>query len=327
MEGTSGKMKSGIRKALVTGGCGFIGSHIAEALNACGCEVVVLDNLSTGKRLNLKHISSDVELVEGDIREPEHVERAVKGCDVVFHQAAVVSVPKTVAHPVESAVVNELGTLNVLEAARLNKIRRVVMASSCAVYGDDPQLPKHEGLMTNPLSPYAVQKLFGEHYARIYSQLYGVETACLRYFNVFGPRQDPSSPYSGVISIFFKKAMLKQKPVIYGDGNQCRDFIFVKDVVTANLLAAQAEGISGCRFNIGTGQPVRINTLWEHISRLACCSVTPEYAAVRAGDIRQSVADISLARSGLGFDFNYSLEDGLEMTYDWFDKCPEGLCG
>jgi UDP-glucose 4-epimerase len=223
-----------------------------------------------------------------------------------------------VDNPVDSAMVNEMGTLFVLEAARKNNVKRVILASSSAVYGDDPVLPKNENMNPKPQSPYAVQKLSGEFYARLYHDLYGVETVSLRYFNVYGPRQDPSSHYSGVISIFMARACSKEAPVIYGDGNQYRDFIFVKDVVRFNLMAADADKASGKIFNVGTGRFIRINSLWEMISKLAGINIKPEYEPPRAGDIMESVADIDYAGKVLGFKPDYSFEKGLEITFNYY---------
>lgn len=308
------------KKALITGGAGFIGSHLADSLTDAGCKVVILDNLTTGNLFNLRQIEEKITFYEGDIRDPEILDKAAKDCDVIFHEAAVVSVPQTVQNPVGSAMVNDIGTLRVLEAARRNSVKRVVLASSCAIYGDDPVLPKNENMEPKPMSPYAVQKLTGEFYARLYRNLYGLETVNLRYFNVYGPRQDPSSPYSGVISIFLTKAAAGQAPVIYGDGSQYRDFVFVQDVVRANLRAAVAERAVGKFFNVGTGGFIRIKDLWEMISGLAGVSAKPEYKPPRPGDIRESVADIDRARSLLGFNPEYSFEKGLKITHDWYRK-------
>ena len=311
-------MNKKIKKALVTGGAGFIGSHLVDALLSDGYQVVVLDNLSTGRLSNLKHIRDKISFYKGDIRDRETLDTAVKDCEVIFHQAAVVSVPQTVEDPVGSAMVNEIGTLSVLESARNNNVKRVVLASSCAVYGDDPKLPKKENMITKPLSPYAVQKLTGEYYARLYTDLYGLETVCLRYFNVYGPRQDPTSPYSGVISIFMSKAVSKEAPVIYGDGKQYRDFVFVNDVVSANLLAASADEASGKIINIGTGKYVAIDNLWEMACYLCSLSIKPEYQPARDGDIVESVASIDQAKTVLGFNPEYSFEKGLKVTFDWY---------
>ena len=280
--------------------------------------MTVLDNLSTGHLSNLRHIESRITFYKGDIRDQDILIKASKNCDIIFHQAAVVSVPQTVDNPIDSAMVNDMGTLFVLEVARKNNIKRVVLASSCAIYGDDPEIPKHEEMRPKPQSPYAVQKLTGEFYARLYFELYGLETVCLRYFNVYGPRQDPSSPYSGVISIFMTKASVKKTPLIYGDGNQYRDFIFVKDVVKANLLAANGTEAKGKIFNIGTGRYIRVNELWEIISQLAGNNIKPKYKPDRSGDIRESVANIDYARKVLGFKPEYSFEKGLKETFEYY---------
>ena len=311
-------MKLKYKKALVTGGAGFIGSHLVDALLSEECAVTVLDNLSTGRLSNLEHIIDRITFYRGDLRNQEILNNAAKDCDIIFHQAAVVSVPSTVDDPVDSAMVNEMGTLLVLEAARKNNIKKVVLASSCAVYGDDPDIPKHENMTPNPKSPYAVQKLSGEFYARLYFDLFGLEPVCLRYFNVYGPRQDPSSSYSGVISIFMTKASSNKTPVIYGDGNQYRDFVFVKDVVRFNLLAASEDEAIGKTFNVGTGTVTRINRLWEMIQRLEGFNIEPEYERARPGDIRESVASIDYAKKTLGFEPEVSFEKGLKETFNWY---------
>lgn len=307
-------------KALVTGGAGFIGSHLVTALVQEGCRVTVLDNLVSGHRRNLHAVAQQIRLVEGDIQEATVLGQAMEGCQVVFHQAAVVSVTKSVEAPVASTLVNDLGTLQVLEAARLNGVQRVVLASSSAVYGDDPQMPKTESMTPKPMSPYAVQKLTNEYYARLYHRLYGLQTCCLRYFNVFGPRQDPSSPYSGVISIFMTKAVRDEAPVIYGDGKQTRDFVYVQDVVHANLLAAQQKKAAGEVFNVGTNHSVSINTLWEAIARLGSCSQKPHYEAARSGDIVDSLAGIEKARRLLEFEPAFELSQGLARTFAWYQE-------
>ncbi|MGB6012924.1 MAG: SDR family oxidoreductase [Desulfobacterales bacterium] len=312
------KMKLKFNKALVTGGAGFIGSHLVDALLSEGNEVTVLDNLSTGRLSNLEHVIDRITFFQDDLRNQETLISAAKDCDIIFHQAAVVSVPSTVDDPVDSAMVNEIGTLLVLETARKNKIKKVIIASSCAIYGDDPDIPKHENMTPKPKSPYAVQKLSGEFYARLYFDLFSIESVCLRYFNVYGPRQDPSSPYSGVISIFMTQAFAKKTPVIYGDGNQYRDFVFVKDVVRFNLLAASANEAIGKTFNVGTGKVTRISRLWEMIRRLEGFNIEPEYERARPGDIRESVASIDYAKKTLGFEPEYSFENGLKETFDWY---------
>jgi nucleoside-diphosphate-sugar epimerase len=311
-------MNFSFNRVLVTGGAGFIGSHLVDTLVAEGCDVVVLDDLSSGSLSNLKHVKNKITFYQGDIQDQKILMQAAKNCEVIFHQAAMVSVTKTVDNPVDSAFINDIGTLLVLESARQNKVKRVILASSSAVYGDDPLLPKHENMPPKPMSPYAVQKLTGELYARIYYDLYGLETVCLRYFNVYGPRQDPSSPYSGVISIFMTKAVSKKPPVIYGDGKQYRDFIFVKDVVKANLLAATEDDAAGQIFNIGTGKHVSINSLWDMISLFSGLKIEPEYTPPRPGDILESVASIEQAKSAMGFEPDYLFEKGLEITFKWY---------
>jgi len=312
-------MNIDFKKALVTGGAGFIGSHLAEALVAGKCKVTVLDNLSSGSLANLEPLKDRITFHRGDIRQRDILEEAAEGCDVIFHLAAVVSVPQTVANPVEAAEVNDIGTLRVFEAARARNVPRIVFSSSCAVYGDDPLLPKTEIMNPKPTSPYAVQKLSAEHYGRIYSELFGLESVSLRYFNVFGPRQDPSSPYSGVISIFMTRALSNQAPVIYGDGNQSRDFVYVKDVVNANLLAAAVKGPQGSIFNIGTGFQVRINRLWELIASMSGHpKLEPIYESARDGDIRHSYAGMDYTKSKLKFNPEFSLEQGLDITLAWY---------
>jgi nucleoside-diphosphate-sugar epimerase len=311
-------MKVEFAKALVTGGAGFIGSHLVEALVAAGCRVAVLDNLSGGKLSNLEPVKDRIEFHENDIRQLAVLSKVAHGCDVIFHLAAVVAVQQTINDPVESAMVNDIGTINVLEAARRNNVRRFVLASSCAVYGDDPRLPKKETMTPMPASPYAVHKLTAEHQARIYSELFGLKTASLRFFNVFGPRQDPSSPYSGVISIFMTRAIANQAPVIYGDGSQSRDFVYVKDVVKALILAAGSNDSAGKALNIGTGKSVTINRLWELIASQTGRQPVPDYVPARAGDILHSLAGVDLAESVLKFKPDFSLEQGLAATLEWY---------
>jgi len=311
-------MSHQLKRALVTGGAGFIGSHIVDALMSDGCQVTVLDNLSTGSDLNLANAMDRITFYKGDIRDRQMLEKAARDCDVIFHLAAMVSVPQTIEDPVESASINEMGTLYVLETARKNNIRRVIFSSSCAVYGNAPQLPKKESMPLNPGSPYAVQKITAEHYMRLGYQLYGLETINLRYFNVYGPRQDPSSPYSGVISIFMNKAIGNQSPVIYGDGSQSRDFIYVADVVTANLLAARSASAKGEIINIGTGNTVQINQLWDMICSLKGATIKPRYQSARPGDIQASMASVERAEKKLGFKIEYPFEKGLALTYRWY---------
>jgi UDP-glucose 4-epimerase len=311
-------MTKKLSKALVTGGAGFIGSHIIDALLGEGCDVAALDNLSTGKRENLAHVADRIEFYEGDIRDADAVKTAMAGCDAVFHEAALVSVPQSVASPLDSAAINDLGTLTILETARQSGVRRVVLASSSAVYGDLPGFPKREEMDLKPMSPYAVHKLTGELNAQLYTDLYGLETVCLRYFNVFGPRQDPSSPYSGVISIFMTLAADNRQPTIHGDGEQYRDFVYVADVARANLLAATADGAAGAVLNIGTGGTITVNRLWETIRKMAGCDLDPAYGPPRAGDLFASQADPGKAASTLGFTPSYTFEQGLENTFNWY---------
>jgi nucleoside-diphosphate-sugar epimerase len=307
-----------MQKCLVTGGAGFIGSNLVERLVGDGVQVRVLDNLTTGFMENIEPFLEDVEFKQGDVRDLDTLQELMVGVEVVFHQAAVVSVPKSVEDPIEAALVNDLGTLHVLEAARRASVRRVVFASSCAVYGDLPQLPKRENVETRPLSPYAASKLHGETYALLYGDLYGLETVCLRYFNVYGPKQDPTSPYSGVISIFMDRAVRGEPPTIFGDGDQFRDFVYVADVVQANLLAAYRDNIAGTVINIGTGSSVTVNSLWDNISQFAGVEGEPERVEARPGDIRESVADISRARELLAYEPHYSFEEGLKLTWEWY---------
>jgi UDP-glucose 4-epimerase len=306
------------QSALVTGGAGFIGSHLVEALVAGGCRVTVLDDLSSGRVANLEPVMDRIAFVRGSICDRETVEKAAAGCEVVFHLAAVVSVPKTVEDPLGSAAVNETGSLNVIEAARGARARRVVFASSSAVYGDDPALPKREDMPPKPLTPYAVQKLAVEYYLRVYRSLYGLDTVGLRFFNVFGPRQDPSSPYSGVISIFMSRALKGEPPVIYGDGRHSRDFVFVGDVVQALISAAKSSSAPGKVFNVGTGQSLTISGLWGMIAALSGCAAKPVHQPPRPGDIPHSLSAIDAAAADLGFVPRVSLESGLRSTLDWY---------
>jgi UDP-glucose 4-epimerase len=296
-------------RALVTGGAGFIGSHIAERLLSSGHEVVVLDNFFSGHRRNLDGL--DVKLVEGDVRDEKMVTELARGCEVIFHEAAIVSVPYSVEHPQESHDVNIQGTLNVLQAARAAGVSRVVFASSAAIYGEEPTLPKTEAMRPEPMSPYGVEKLTGEHYLATWSRLFGVETVALRYFNVFGPRQDPKSPYSGVISIFVDRILAGQPLTFFGDGSQTRDFVYVGNVVDANLLAATTPGVSGRMYNVGCGKSTSLLTLASLIERAAGKKVERRFGTPRAGDIKDSVAEIERARSELGYAPAVDVEEGL----------------
>jgi nucleoside-diphosphate-sugar epimerase len=302
---------------LVTGGAGFIGSHLTEELVRRGHRVRVADSLVTGKRSNLDHIAG-VEFVEGDLADPDFARRAVDGCEYVLHQAAIPSVPRSVKDPITSNRANVDGTLNTLVAARDAGVRRLVFAASSSAYGDTPTLPKHEGMPTNPLSPYALQKVVGEQYLQMFTKLYGLETVSIRYFNVFGPRQDPSSPYSGVISVFATALLERRPPTIFGDGEQTRDFTYVANVVDGVLRACEAPGASGEIINVATGGRISLNTLFEEMRKLLGVDVTPNYGEPRAGDVRDSQADITKAHKILGYTPTVSFEEGLRRTVDWY---------
>jgi len=307
-------------KALVTGGAGFIGSHIAQRLVQEGYQAVILDNLSTGRLENLESFADKVDFVEGDVRDAALLRKLCQGCELVFHQAAVVSVPYSVEHPQESHDVNIQGTLNALLAARDAGAKRLVFASSAAIYGEDPALPKREQMLPEPISPYAVEKIAGEHYLSAFNQLYGLQTVALRYFNVFGPRQDPSSPYSGVISIFVDRLLRQEDPTIFGDGEQYRDFVFVQDVVQANMLAATHDDAPGKVFNVGRGERTSLNQLVEILSRLAGYQASPTHGEPRAGDIRESLADIARIRQTLGYAPEVEVEQGLAALVEYARK-------
>lgn len=296
---------------LITGGAGFIGSHITHRLVQQGHRVRVLDNLSSGSYRNLADIADDVEFVDGDIRDAACVRRAATEVEVIFHEAAEPSVPRSIADPAATFNINVEGTLNVLAAARDRACRRVVFATTCAVYGDCPHLPKVESLSPAPLSPYAMSKLTGEHLCAMFSRLYGLETVGLRYFNVFGPGQDPTSAYAAAIPTFLEAMMAGRRPRVYGDGEQSRDFVAVADVVRANLLASQVDGISGRIFNIATGHAISINQVLATLRDVTGLPSAAEYLPARRGDIRHSVADISLARTLLGFEAAISFDDGI----------------
>ncbi len=302
-------------KALVTGGAGFIGSHIVDRLLSDGHEVIVLDDFSTGHRSNLKE-NKDLTIVEGDISNSDTVNECMTGVDWVFHKAAVASVPKTVKDPVGSSAVNYQGTLHLLEAARAKNVKRFVFASSAALYGDEPTLPKVETMCPVTLSPYAVDKLASEFACGMYTKLYGLETVCLRYFNVYGPRQDPSSPYSGVISIFTDKLKNNETPSIFGDGEQTRDFVFVKDVVEANMKAVTIDGCEGQYYNIATGHKITLNDLLKILSDIYNIEFNVNYGEVRQGDIKESYAVIDKAVSKLKWNPAVELSHGLKVLCD-----------
>ncbi len=304
---------------LVTGGAGFIGSHLAERLVTLGAKVRILDNLTTGKRQNLASFAHQVELLEGSLTDLATVRKAIAGVAVVFHQGALPSVARSVEDPLTTHQVNATGTLLLLLAAREAKVKRVVFASSSSVYGDTPTLPKREDMPPNPQSPYALSKLIGEQFCRLFWQLYGLETVSLRYFNIFGPRQDPTSQYAAVIPRFITALLRGERPTIYGDGEQTRDFTFVDNCVQANLLAATAEGVAGEVFNVGAGKQTSVNELFRLIRSLVGVNdIEPLYAPPRLGDVRHSLADITKARERLGYEPSVLLEEGLERTIAWF---------
>jgi len=310
---------------LVTGGAGFIGSHLAHELVRRGHRVRIADSLITGKRANIDGL--DVEFVEGDLADPAFAARAVSGADFVLHQAAIPSVPRSVADPVTSNRANIDATLNVLVAARDAQVKRVVYAGSSSAYGDTPTLPKREDMPTDPLSPYALQKLVGEHYCRMFTRLYGLETVTIRYFNVFGPRQDPGSPYSGVISLFATAVLAARQPVIYGDGGQTRDFTYVANVVDGVLRACEAPQASGEVINVATGGRISLNELLRTMNRIVGTSIEPIYKEARAGDVRDSQADISKAKALLGYEPTVTLDQGLRHTLDWCGQSSAASAG
>lgn len=310
-----------MENALVTGGAGFIGSSLVRGLLADDQvqRVVVVDNLDTGKTDNLEGLDwSKVEIRKVDVRDYDRLEACFSGVDVVFHEAAVASVPRSVQEPVETHCVNIDGTFNVLRAAAHKHVRRVVFAASSAAYGNNPETPKRETMCPDPQSPYAVQKLAGEYYLKTFWENYGLETVALRYFNVFGPRQDPSSPYSGVLSIFAERLLSGEQPTIHGDGEQTRDFIFVDDIVRLNLLAARAEGAAGKVYNGGRGEETSLNQMWKMMQHSAGVDMEPKYVSSRSGDIRRSVADITRAREELAFEPKVDLQEGVAMMLDWY---------
>ena len=305
--------------ALVTGGAGFIGSHIAAALVERGERVRVIDDLSTGHRENLAEIGGDIDFIHDSISNPKALDRALDGVELVFHEAAIPSVPRSVEKPVETHEASVNATFSLLLAARDHKVRRVVYAASSSAYGDQQESPKRENMRPDPLSPYAVAKLVGEYYCQVFTRAYGLETVSLRYFNVFGPRQDPGSQYSGVISRFISALFNGERPVIYGDGEQSRDFTHVSNVVEANLRAAESAAAIGKVINIANGESVTINGVLETLKKLTGhTNVRADYAPPRTGDVRDSLADLTLARSLLGYTPSVGLEAGLRSTIDWW---------
>lgn len=303
---------------LVTGGAGFIGSHLVEGLVKRGKRVRVLDNFATGKRKNLEHLLDKIELIEGDVRNLDDCAKAVDGVQVVLHQAAVPSVPKSVEDPVTSHTANVDGTFNMLLAAHNAKVKRFVYAASSSAYGDIEVSPKHEALVTNPKSPYAVGKLVGEYYCRTFYECFGLQTVSLRYFNVFGPRQDPKSTYAAAIPAFVTAILQDKPPTIYGDGDQSRDFTFIENVIEANLLAAGAPQTQGEVINIACGESVTINDIVSRINELLGKNVKPVYVEPRAGDVRDSLADVTLAREVIGYEPKIMFNEGLKLAIDWY---------
>jgi UDP-glucose 4-epimerase len=306
-------------KVLVTGGAGFIGSHIVRRLLDLDHEVVVLDNFSTGRRSNLDAVASDIELIEGDVAELEQVEQAVAGCDAVYHEAALPSVPRSIADPLASHAANATGTLNVLVAARDAGARRVIIASSSSVYGSMPELPKRESMPTLPMSPYAVSKLAAESYCRTWFDLYGTETVALRYFNVFGPRQDPLSAYAAVVPRFIAAYKAGEPPVIFGDGEQSRDFTYIDNVVDANLAALTSPDAPGRIYNIACNDRITLNQLATELGEIMGAAVKPVHAAPRPGEVRHSQAAIDQAQADLGYEPRISLREGLKRTVAAFE--------
>jgi UDP-glucose 4-epimerase len=309
-------------KALVTGGGGFIGCHLVRRLLDEDHEVRVLDNFATGRRENLLEILDSIELIEGDIQSDERAHAAVRGCEVVFHTAALPSVPRSIQDPLTSNAVNVIGTLNVLLAARDSEVRRVVFSSSSSIYGASEELPKREEIAPLPISPYAVGKLGAEGYCRAFSKVYGLETVCLRYFNVFGPRQDPFSQYAAVIPNFITAFLRNQPPTIFGDGEQTRDFTYVDNVVQANVLAAEAEQVSGSIYNVAVGDRISLNQIVEQLQMLTGQQLDPIHAAERTGDVRHSLADISRAMRDLGYLPHVRFEEGLQRTLEFHRSLP-----
>jgi nucleoside-diphosphate-sugar epimerase len=309
-------------KALVTGGGGFIGCHLVRQLLDEGHEVRVLDNFATGRRENLLEILDSIELIEGDIQSDERAHAAVRGCEVVFHHAALPSVPRSIQDPLTSNAVNVIGTLNVLLAARDADVRRVIFSSSSSTYGASEQLPKREDMAALPISPYAVGKLAAEGYCRAFSEVYDLETVCLRYFNVFGPRQDPLSQYAAVIPNFITSFLRNEPTTVFGDGEQTRDFTYVDNVVQANLLAAEAAQASGRIYNIAVGERISLNQIIDQLRRLTGLDIDPVYVPERPGDVRHSLADISRAARELGYEPQVRFDAGLGRTLQFHRSLP-----
>lgn len=303
---------------LVTGGAGFIGSNTVDEIVRRGHSAVVLDDFSSGREENLKQCAGKVEIIRGSITDLSVVQKACRGADYVIHLAALTSVPRSVNDPIETNHVNIDGTLNVLVAARDAKVRRLVYSASCAAYGEATIQPQRESMCADPISPYGVTKFVGELYARVFARCYGLETVCLRYFNVFGPRQDPTSAYSGVLSKFITALVTDGQPVIFGDGEQSRDFIFVENVVQANLLACEAQNCAGRTFNVGTGERHTLKEILPLLEKISGKKTAAKYEPPRSGDILHSQADITETRKSLGYDPKISFEEGLRRTWEWY---------
>ena len=312
---------------LITGIAGFIGSSLAQELLQRGEQVRGVDNFSTGKRENLAQVPGQIEFREADVLDLDAMNLACAGVDYVLHQAAIPSVPKSVLDPIGSNRTNVDGTLNVLVAARDARVKRVIYAASSSVYGDTPTLPKHERMIADPISPYAVAKQASERYMISFYRCYGLETVSLRYFNIFGPRQDPSSPYSGVLAKFITQMLAGQRPTIFGDGEQSRDFTYIDNAVEANLLACKvpAQQVAGKVFNVATGRRVTLNETFKFLQTLTSYSGSPIYNAERSGDIKHSLADISAAEEHLGYRPRVSFEEGLRLTVDWYRNQGKGV--
>jgi UDP-glucose 4-epimerase len=311
-------MFSSMGTYLVTGGAGFIGSHIASALAARGDRVRVLDNLSTGHRHNVAALQGSVEFIEGDLVNPHDVERALEGVEVVFHEAALASVPRSVEAPLDTNAACVTGTVTLLDVARRSGVRRIVFGGSSSAYGDQPTPAKHEGLLPAPLSPYAAAKLAGEFYCQAFTATYGLETVTIRYFNVFGPRQDPKSQYAAVIPKFITEILAGRRPTIYGDGKQSRDFTYIDNIVHGNLLAANAPAAVGRTINVACGESFDLLQLMSGINRVLGTHIEPIFEPARAGDVRESLADISLARKLLKYEPTVGFDEGLRRTVDYY---------
>jgi nucleoside-diphosphate-sugar epimerase len=312
-------------KCVVTGGAGFIGSSLVRGLLDAGVrEVAVIDNLLTGHERNLAEVRDRITFHTADIRDFDSIAPIIRGADLVFHEAAIPSVPKSIDNPVPSHEVNIDGTFNVCRAAAQGGVRRLIYAASSSAYGDTDELPKIETMLPRPKSPYALQKLAGEYYLTVFAECYGLETVSLRYFNVYGPRQDPSSPYSGVLSIFARCILARQAPTIFGDGETSRDFTYVEDVVALNLKAAQARIQPGKVYNAGNGGRITLNEAWRLLQKIEGVEIPAKYGPPRAGDVRDSQADTTLACTELGHDPKFTFEEGLRLTLEWY-KSEDGL--